>query len=182
MAGKNIRSYLNPPDPERFYELCHVFSEEIMVRILAMNDYCQLLKIYARTFPDITITPTAATHLEEFLTFTKEFHDAELNFFFPDLATVRTQNKLSRIQRWEPYDESAWDVMVSQAVEMLKPFIAQARKHHEIAVSEAVGESQHWEPLRFRLDQINTYLNELAQFHDPQKVESLFRFRSAQSE
>lgn len=182
MAGKNIRSYLDPPDPERFYELYHAFSEEIMIRILVMNDYCQLLKIYSNNFPDITITPAAAAHLEEFIAFAKEFHDAEINFFFPDLATARTQNPLSRIQRWEPYDESAWDTMVSQLTEMLNPFIARARKHHEIAVSEAVVKSQHWKPLQRYLDKIHTYLNDLAQLHDPQMVESLFRFRSTQSD
>lgn len=182
MAGKNIREFLDPPDRERFYELYHGLTEQIQLKVLAMHTYCQLLKLYSTQVPEFALEPVAAAHLEEFAAFVREFHTVESSFFFPKPATDTPHNHLASIQRWQPYDEAAWDTMVAQTIEMLQPFLAPARRHYEIAISYAQGESWHWDALRDWLTKIDQSLNDLAQLNDSQKIEAFFRFHPKQNE
>src|SRR6185436_9735538 len=177
MAGKQIREVLSPPDADRFYDLYHAVTEEVLVRSLALINYCQIAKMYASKFPEFALNAETAAHLEMFTVFAKEFDSALRAFYWHKPTEDWKQNRVLNLKRFAPYDEAAWDHMFLQMISILQPFLQPARRHWETASANLPKEASHLDSIKSWLMKMDQYLDDLTRIcDDPQEIESFVRF------
>jgi hypothetical protein len=176
MAGKIIHDYLSPPSYDWFYELFHALTEVIASKCSAIHGYSTMIRYLYSQDAEIFAKEDAAPDLVAFTVFAKEFGSTMHRFAWPGTSEDLERNRMFSMDRWRPYDETAWDNMVAQMIAILQPFVVTARGHYEKLMAYRQGQSPQADSVKKMLMTIGQYLDDLSHLCHPTEIESVFRF------
>ena len=186
MAGRNIREYLSTTDYDHFYDLYHTMAETMGSTLSVIQTAYYVMGLLSSQHPEVFPDPATRTELEAFSLLSKELGVKVSNFFWPGTRDARTDAEHRSavrfsVERWQPYDEPAWDNMFAQMIAQLHPFMQSAGTHCKTINSYSLGESPKADDVKNILMVLGQKLDDLTRLCNQDEVETFFRFRPRQA-
>jgi hypothetical protein len=175
MAGKKVRNYLKARGFNGFYDLYHGLSEQVGSSSLSIVGYAEIIRLLHKEDPDILSNVKACSELDECVARSKEAAQQIHGFFWPqvnneDIKDVNLKLK-SRLRRWEPFDEAAWDSMFHQMTAILGTSLQSVWICYEKVKAYPTRQSGNSEKIQNMLTTFEKYWDDLSKMRDQSRVE-----------
>lgn len=175
MAGKKVRNYLKARGFDAFYDLYHGLSEQVGNSSLSIAGYAEIIRLLHKEDPDILSNIKACAQLDEHVARSKEAAQQIQVFFWPLVYNENIQDvtlKLkSRLRRWEPFDEAAWDSMFHQMTAILGTSLQSAWVCYEKIKLYPTTQSGSSEKIPHMLTTFEKHWDDLSKMRDQSRVE-----------
>lgn len=171
MAGKELSDYLGTGDYDRFYQLFHGMGDAMIARCsLTHTSFYILQNLLAHepeTFPDKEVL----ADIQQAVSLTEGMSLVLRKFYWPYQSDDRRTDIPRSMERWLPYDSSAWDAMFAEHAAILHSLVQSVRAHFEKINAYSLGSSHNTEKVQEILQSLRWYLDVLGRWCNTEEVE-----------
>ena len=158
-----------PPDQgyEHFYTKFHDLSEQALGPCYYIRDSLKVIQSYAEKNPGLFPDPETQIQLKAFSALAREFGVTLRGFFWPRTGDDLQRDILLSLERWQPYDQAAWETVLQQLTAMIVPYHAQAQGYLQTLYTTLQSQPAGMTRIQDFVTLIENHLQRLAQLCTP---------------